>query len=85
MNIEEQYLNIMTTLATLVQASKDTNEHLSRLNGKVAAHEGKITQLIIWQARMQGAAMPFKAIWTVIISVISGGIVIVWGKMTNRI
>ena len=71
----DQYANIMGTLGGI-------SEHLVTLNGKVAKHEEKINTLIIWKATLNGAALPFKALWTIMIATISG--LLVWILTKSR-
>jgi len=67
-----QYVNIMTTLATLVAGQSATNQHLTILNGKIAKHEESLTKIALWRAELRGMAIPFKLLWGAIISLIAG-------------
>jgi hypothetical protein len=75
-----QYTQIMTTLATLVAGQNNTNKHLEILNGKVAAHEEKLTTLMLWRAEAKGFVGAIGVGWTTLITLFSGaaGAIIIW-------
>lgn len=47
---------VLTSLTKLETSSVAVEDHLARLNGKVAAHEEKIGSLLLSQAREEGSA-----------------------------
>lgn len=69
----DQYTNIMTALATLVVGQEGTNEHLRILNGKVAAHEDKLTTLMLWKAQAKGFGQAIGVGWGFMGTLLSGG------------
>jgi hypothetical protein len=79
-----QYVNIMTTLATLVAGQSATNQHLTILNGKVAKHEESLNILLIWKAEAKGFLGAINIGWTLIISLISGAGISLFYWLTHR-
>lgn len=82
--MDEQFLNITTTLATLVAGQKETNAHLTTLNGQVAKHEGSLTDLLLWKAEAKGFLGAINVGWTIIISLISGAGISFFYWVTHR-
>ena len=41
-------------------------------NGKMGEAQKQINTLLLWQAKMEGATLPFKALWGIMIAAISG-------------
>jgi len=52
-----------------------TNDHLARLNSKVATHEDLINNLLLWKARIEGFTGAINMGWAVFVSAISGIII----------
>jgi hypothetical protein len=67
---------IMNSLTILVLGQETTNEHLTRLNGKVAKHEESINSLIIWKARTEGMTATINIGWTFILALLSGAVLL---------
>lgn len=76
----DQYANIMATLATLTQGIGGINDHLERLNSKVATHEGELNTIMLWKAQALGFGQAIGIGWSILISLISGlgGGIIYW-------
>jgi len=81
---EDQHGEIMVQLAELVQGVRFINEHLARLNSKVATHEGNINMLMLWKSEAKGFANAIGMGWSLVISLISGSIVSIFYWLTHR-
>ena len=77
-----QVQEILVSLSRLEQGQQFILDHLTILNGKVAKHEESINSIVIWKAYLQGTTVPFKLLWAVLISAISG--LLVWILTKSR-
>ena len=75
---------LMITLNTLVIGQQHTNEHLVTLNGKVAEQARQLNTIEIWKAKLEGAGLVFSTGWTIIISALSGCIVLLFEWWRNH-
>ncbi len=71
----EGFTTIMVKLTQLETQAISTNDHLARLNSKVATQEGELTILKLWKARLEGFNGAINVGWTTLISLLSGGLV----------
>lgn len=82
--VNDNYINIMTTLATLIAGQNATNSHLLILNGKVAAHEKELTVLMLWKAELRGAGAAISVGWSVLLVLLSGAGVSIFYWLFNK-
>lgn len=74
----------MTNLAVVISHLGGIDEHLERLNSKVATQAGQINTIQLWKAKLEGAGMVFDGAWVLIISMLSGCAVLIWTWLTRK-
>ena len=60
----------------IIRDLQDIKKMVAYTNGSVADQQKQINSLLIFKATMEGAALPFKALWAIMIAAISG--LLVW-------
>lgn len=73
----EGFTAIMVAIKELQVQGVATNDHLARLNSKVATQEGQINTLMLWKATISGFNGAVSMGWTTLVSLLSGGLVAV--------
>lgn len=63
---------VQVSQATLISGQIATNDHLARLNSKVATQEGQINTLMLWKARLEGFTGAINLGWTTVLTLLSG-------------
>ena len=72
----EDTQRLWNSLQALQFGQDATNEHLKILNGKVATQEGQINTLTLWKARAEGFTGAINIGWTLILTILSGAVLL---------
>ena len=93
--IHDNYTSIMIMLQKVISIQESsatandlahsiTNEHLAKLNGKIAEHEKNLSLLMLWKAQAKGFGEAINLGWSSFIGLFGGGVALIIYWFTRK-